>query len=1115
MSAGQSATPLVGPAADPNRARADQLLAEVGRLERENKLLDAHQKALEAVQLHATFGPNEESPDYAVQQCAFLAHREINRLMYHATETINYGEGDPLKRCTQAEQELLQARELTTGFGQDAQPVEAKLTWVRQWRAVVLKQPAPPSPTAPAAGPGAQGPPPEGVAKLDMARRELSRGSTATARKIAEEVCAGPYNLHAEAEGLLRSIDAEDFAQQCRQDQKTFDAANSAFNRREYASAGRLLAAIDVRRLDPAREARWRELMQEPGMVQTDKVQLASADGAGVGARETAPMLQPTPGHSPDDANAGHSRATDDAGAGLLKATEAMRQVKFQQLRKDGLDVQSKAQEKVGVGQTDVAIEMLEDYLASLDKEQIDAQQAALLRAPVEKRLQKFKILKIEEEQHIAEASKNHTIEQHREETHTAQATKEKNVAEAMKRFNDAFKEGKYAEAETAAMEAHELDPDNTTAVAAMSIAKTQKNLKDYKDLKTQRADTALAALNDTGNMGPFDPNKPLIIDPETEKRLKGRTVGMYTAPIKSEKEREIERKLTSPVPMLNFNDAPLESVITDLRATMGVNIYVDQRALDEQGVSLKHPVSLVLENISLKSALNLILKQVHLTYIIKDECLQITTEGEAKGKMQRVVYQVADLVIPVPNSAGVLPMGTPSTPVLAPPYAPTPITGPYAIGTGTPTGTPNGAPYAQDQNGATMTKTGPSATREAELMKLITNTVEPRSWSDMGGPGTIDYHPLTMGLVVDQTPDIQEQIVDLLNSLRRLQDQEVALEVRFISISDDFFERIGVDFAMNITNQSGNANYGPQLVSGQFQPSGFINDFNPARLVTGLSGPNQLTSDLGIPINQVGGASTFTNTIPQYGGYMPGFSLGLAFLSQIQVFLFMEAVQGDNRVNVMQAPRITAFNGQTATLQVQDSQTFVTNVNITIAPNGNPIFQPVITNSGSSVSLTLQPVISADRRFVRLNFGNPLGIAQGQGTNGVTLTNLVPGVVGTFPVVVPVFSGSALQDPTEQVVFTQLIQQPVVNTITIDTTVSVPDGGTVVMGGLKRLSESRSEYGPPILSKIPYINRLFKNVGYGRSAESLLIMVTPRIIIQEEEEERQTGFHLEVQAGQ
>ena len=38
---------------------------------------------------------------------------------------------------------------------------------------------------------------------------------------------------------------------------------------------------------------------------------------------------------------------------------------------------------------------------------------------------------------------------------------------------------------------------------------------------------------------------------------------------------------------------------------------------------------------------------------------------------------------------------------------------------------------------------------------------------------------------------------------------------------------------------------------------------------------------------------------------------------------------------------------------------------------------------------------------------------------------------------------------------------------------------------------------------KLPYINRLFKNVGIGRETNSLMMMVTPRIIIQEEEEER------------
>ena len=62
-------------------------------------------------------------------------------------------------------------------------------------------------------------------------------------------------------------------------------------------------------------------------------------------------------------------------------------------------------------------------------------------------------------------------------------------------------------------------------------------------------------------------------------------------------------------------------------------------------------------------------------------------------------------------------------------------------------------------------------------------------------------------------------------------------------------------------------------------------------------------------------------------------------------------------------------------------------------------------------------------------------------------------------------------------------------------------------MGGLKRLSESRNEFGPPILSKIPYINRLFRNTGYGRESTSLLMMITPRIVIQEEEEQIQAGF--------
>ena len=66
-----------------------------------------------------------------------------------------------------------------------------------------------------------------------------------------------------------------------------------------------------------------------------------------------------------------------------------------------------------------------------------------------------------------------------------------------------------------------------------------------------------------------------------------------------------------------------------------------------------------------------------------------------------------------------------------------------------------------------------------------------------------------------------------------------------------------------------------------------------------------------------------------------------------------------------------------------------------------------------------------------------------------------------------------------------------------------------MILGGLKTLAEGRNEFGPPVLSKLPYIDRLFKNVGYGREAQSLLLMVTPRIIINAEEEINQTEGRL------
>ena len=83
-------------------------------------------------------------------------------------------------------------------------------------------------------------------------------------------------------------------------------------------------------------------------------------------------------------------------------------------------------------------------------------------------------------------------------------------------------------------------------------------------------------------------------------------------------------------------------------------------------------------------------------------------------------------------------------------------------------------------------------------------------------------------------------------------------------------------------------------------------------------------------------------------------------------------------------------------------------------------------------------------------------------------------------------------------------IQLPNVTIQRLETTVSVPDGGTLLLGGQRISGEVEREIGVPLLNKIPILNRLFSNRGIIRDERTLLILIRPKIIIQREEEERQ-----------
>lgn len=85
-------------------------------------------------------------------------------------------------------------------------------------------------------------------------------------------------------------------------------------------------------------------------------------------------------------------------------------------------------------------------------------------------------------------------------------------------------------------------------------------------------------------------------------------------------------------------------------------------------------------------------------------------------------------------------------------------------------------------------------------------------------------------------------------------------------------------------------------------------------------------------------------------------------------------------------------------------------------------------------------------------------------------------------------------------------VQLPTFHVTTARTTVSVPDGGSALLGGVSRAREGAVSRGVPLLGKLPGAGRPFKNRAIGRDVDVSQMSVTARIIDLEEEELRQTG---------
>jgi len=569
----------------------------------------------------------------------------------------------------------------------------------------------------------------------------------------------------------------------------------------------------------------------------------------------------------------------------------------------------------------------------------------------------------------------------------------------------------------------------------------------------------------------------------------------------------ETRRRLNEEID-LDFEKTSLDNVLKYISEVQrGLNIVLDPD-IAAAGVDLStRVVDLKVKRVSIESVLGLILGG-DLGYKVEPGYILITTKDKMQQNLPVVTYPVQDLVATIPDFGDQAPRFE--------------VSNVLAAATAATSGGGGGAGLF---GGATAAATAEPVAGSTELIAIIQRTVSSQSdptvaaWSDEGGPAAIEY--MNGLLIITQTRRGHEKVSDLLEQLRRERAIMISVESRFCQVSDQFLQDItlDVDVAFNGAKRF-NAGNTPIAQPGAAGANALYNTLpNPTQAAVSqpVILPNgqfardgagaiifanqnfgSVPSGQPIVISSTGSNGQGTSTLLPLGGTAfsnmglneGGMVVSGVFMDDIQLGFLLRAIQADVRSSVLQAPRVTLYNGQRSYISVSTVVTYIADATPVVA-EGAVGWDLQISAVPVGVTLDVKATVSADRRYVQMDLRPQQASLD---------TSVNPTGFNTYIITAAVGGGGIGGGPG---VAQFTIELPRVIVQDFKTTVSVPDSGTLLLGGTRKFSEADVETGVPVLSKVPILKRLFNNRASLRSASNLLILIRPKIIIQAEEEHR------------
>lgn len=169
-----------------------------------------------------------------------------------------------------------------------------------------------------------------------------------------------------------------------------------------------------------------------------------------------------------------------------------------------------------------------------------------------------------------------------------------------------------------------------------------------------------------------------------------------------------------------------------------------------------------------------------------------------------------------------------------------------------------------------------------------------------------------------------------------------------------------------------------------------------------------------------------------------------------------LNAEASNNRVNILQRPRLVVRSGGTARFQVGTDVPIITSqraTNTSQTGNATDVLQSVQYRQ-TGIILDLQPIIYGDRVDIRISQENSTAGAPPEGIASPTILNR-----------------------------------------SLTTQIAIPDGQTGVLGGLISNNYTKANRGVPFLKDIPLIGSAFQNNSVEGDRTELLVLITPHII--------------------